>query len=105
MGGEGSLTLELKRSDFGTAQRAVEAINRQFGAGTADALDARVIRVRAPDAPQERVGFLARLESIEVTPTQAGGARGGQCAHRLGGDEPGGARATTARWRTATCRW
>ncbi|RZL86335.1 MAG: flagellar basal body P-ring protein FlgI [Variovorax sp.] len=72
VGGEGSLTLELQRSDFGTAQRAVEAINRQFGAGIADALDARVIRVRAPDAPQDRVGFLARLESIDVVPTQAG---------------------------------
>jgi flagellar P-ring protein FlgI len=70
VGGEGMFTLELNRSDFGTAQRAVEAINRQFGPGTADAMDARVIRVRAPE-PQERVGFLARLEGLEVTPTQA----------------------------------
>lgn len=71
VGGEGALTVELTRSDFGTAQRAVEAINRQFGFGTADAVDARVIQVRAPQSPQERVGFLARLESLEVTPTQA----------------------------------
>jgi flagellar P-ring protein precursor FlgI len=71
VGGEGALTVELTRSDFGTAQRAVEAINRQFGFGTADALDARVIQVRAPQSPQERVGFLARLESLEVTPAQA----------------------------------
>ncbi len=71
VGGEGAFTLELNRSDFGTAQRAAEAINRQFGAGIADAMDARVVRVRAPDAPTERVAFLARLESIEVTPTQA----------------------------------
>ena len=63
-------SLELNRSDFGTVQRAVDAINRQFGPGTAQALDARVIHVQAP-APQERVGFLARLESLEVTPTQA----------------------------------
>ncbi len=70
VGEEGSLTLELHRSDFGTAQRAVEAINRQVGAGTAEALDARVIRVRAPAAMQDRVGFLARLESIEVVPEQ-----------------------------------
>ncbi len=35
VGGEGMFTLELNRSDFGTAQRAVEAINRQFGPGTA----------------------------------------------------------------------
>jgi len=71
VGGDGAFTLELNRSDFGTAQRAVEAINRQFGAGSADAMDARVIRVRAPDSPSERVSFLARLEGLEVTPTQA----------------------------------
>ena len=96
VGGEGTFSLELNRSDFGTVQRAVDAINRQFGPGTAQALDARVIHVQAPapqervggggtprgarrapppraapPAPQERVGFLAQLESLEVTPTQA----------------------------------
>ncbi|MBO9650949.1 MAG: flagellar basal body P-ring protein FlgI [Variovorax sp.] len=71
VGGEGgNLTVELMRSDFGTAQRAVEAINRQFGP-VAEAVDARVIRVSAPETPQDRVGFLARLEGLEVTPTQA----------------------------------
>ena len=70
VGGEGTFSLELNRSDFGTAQRVVDAINRQLGPGTADAADARMIRVRAPEA-QERVGFLARLENIEVTPMQA----------------------------------
>lgn len=70
VGGDGAFTLELNRSDFGTAQRAADAINRQFP-GSADAMDARVIRVRAPDSPTERVSFLARLESLEVTPTQA----------------------------------
>lgn len=71
VGGDGAFTLELMRSDFGTAERAVEAINRQFGSGMAEAVDARVIRVRAPVSPQDRVGFLARLEGLEVTPTQA----------------------------------
>ncbi|MDR6536841.1 flagellar P-ring protein precursor FlgI [Variovorax soli] len=70
VGGEGTFSLELNRSDFGTAQRVAEAINRQLGPGTADAADARMIRVRAPET-QERVGFLARLENIEVTPMQA----------------------------------
>lgn len=72
VGEAGTFTLELHRSDFGTAQSAVEAINREFGASTAEALDARVIRVRGPDAPQARVGFLARLEGIDVIPSQAG---------------------------------
>jgi flagellar P-ring protein precursor FlgI len=71
VGGEGAVTLELMRSDFGTAQRAVEAINRQFGGGLAEAVDGRVIRVRAPESAPERVGFLARLEGLEITPTQA----------------------------------
>jgi len=71
VGGDGAVTLELMRSDFGTAQRAVDAINRQFGGGLAEAVDGRVIRVRAPESPQERVGFLARLEGLEITPTQA----------------------------------
>ena len=72
LGEEGTITLELNRGDFGTAHRAVDAINRLFGPGTADALDARAIRVRAPSSSQDRVGFLAVLETIDVTPTQEG---------------------------------
>jgi flagellar P-ring protein precursor FlgI len=71
LGGDGTLMLELNTSDFGTAQKAVDAINRSFGPGTATALDARVIQVNAPARPEERVGFLARIESIDVAPAQA----------------------------------
>ena len=70
LGGDSTLSVELNRSDFGTAKAAADAINREFGAGTADAQDARVIVVRAP-MPEARVGFLARLEAIDVTPSQA----------------------------------
>jgi len=70
VGEESTLTLELHRSDFGTAERTVEAINRRFGAGTAEALDARVVRVHAPPSPQERVAFMARLDDIDVIPAQ-----------------------------------
>jgi flagellar P-ring protein precursor FlgI len=70
LGGEGVFSLELHQSDFGTAQRAADAINARFGAGTAEALDARAIKVRAPEAPPERVAFLARLEAIDVAPAQ-----------------------------------
>ena len=59
------------RDSFGTAQKAVDAINRSFGPGTAQALDARVIQVNAPAQPEERVGFLARIEDIDVNPAQA----------------------------------
>lgn len=71
LGGDGVLVLELNTTDFGTVQRAVDAINRSFGPGTASALDARVIQVNAPARPEERVEFLARIENIEVAPAQA----------------------------------
>ncbi|MBK5205782.1 MAG: flagellar basal body P-ring protein FlgI [Polaromonas sp.] len=71
LGGDGTLMLELNTSDFGTAQKAVDAINRSFGDGTANALDARVIQVNAPARPEGRVGFLARLENIDIAPAQA----------------------------------
>jgi flagellar P-ring protein FlgI len=67
----GTFMLELNTTDFGTAQKAVDAINRNFGPGTANALDARVIQVNAPARPEERVGFLARMENIDVAPSQA----------------------------------
>ncbi len=71
LGGDGTLMLELHTSDFGTAQMAMDAINRSFGPGTATALDARVIQVNAPARPEARVGFLARIQNIDVTPAQA----------------------------------
>jgi len=71
LGGDGTLTLELNTSDFGTAQMAMDAINRAFGLGTATALDARVIRVTAPARPEERVGFMARMQNIDISPAQA----------------------------------
>ncbi|WP_269465680.1 flagellar basal body P-ring protein FlgI [Cupriavidus nantongensis] len=67
----GLLNLELKDTDFGTAERVVEAINRNMGGGVAAALDGRVVQVRAPASPAARVGFLARIENIDVTPAKA----------------------------------
>ena len=71
LGGDGTLMLELNISDFGTAQKTVDSINRTFGPGTAQALDARVIQINAPARPEDRVGFLARIENIDVAPAQA----------------------------------
>ncbi|WP_432261721.1 flagellar basal body P-ring protein FlgI [Cupriavidus sp. TMH.W2] len=67
----GVLNLELKDTDFGTAERVVEAINRAMGGGVAAALDGRVVQVRAPASAGARVGFLARIENIDVTPAKA----------------------------------
>jgi flagellar P-ring protein precursor FlgI len=69
--GEGdAVYLELNDSDFSTASRVVDAVNRHFGSDTAAAQDGRVIRVRAPTSSQERVAFLGALESLNVTPAQ-----------------------------------
>jgi flagellar P-ring protein precursor FlgI len=60
--------VELNTTDFSTVRRLVEAINGGFGAGTALAVDGRVVRVKAPVAADERVTFLAMLENIDVHP-------------------------------------
>ena len=62
------LHYELASTDFGTAQRVVEAINREMGSGTAEALDGRVVRVSAPEDANSRVAFMGRVENLEVRP-------------------------------------
>lgn len=64
------IQLELNTSDFSTASRVVEAVNKRFGADTAAAVDGRVIQVKAPASNDQRVSFLGVLESIDVTPAQ-----------------------------------
>lgn len=65
-----SVYLELNDTDFSTAGRVVEAVNKRFGDGTASAQNGRVIRVRAPIGNSERVMFLGELESISLIPAQ-----------------------------------
>jgi len=67
----GFMNLELKDTDFGTVERVVEAINRHMGPGTAAAMDGRVVQIRTPQAPSARVGFMARIENLDVTPAKA----------------------------------
>jgi flagellar P-ring protein precursor FlgI len=62
--------LETNTTDFGTTQRMVEAINAKVLPGTAVAVDARRIQLRAPLDPGERVAFMSRIENIDVTPAQ-----------------------------------
>jgi len=65
-----AISLELNDSDFSTASRVVDAVNRRFGNDTAVAQDGRVIRVRAPTGSGDRVAFLGALENIDVTPAR-----------------------------------
>ncbi|MEZ0231368.1 MAG: flagellar basal body P-ring protein FlgI [Methylophilaceae bacterium] len=62
-----TISLELKESDFSTANIVADAINKKFGTSIAAAQDARVIKVMAP-ANLSRVSFLASLETIDVNP-------------------------------------
>jgi flagellar P-ring protein FlgI len=60
---------ELNQTDFGTAKRMVEAINREMGP-VAEAVDGRVVRVMAPEASDARIAFMGRVENLEVKPMQ-----------------------------------
>ena len=61
-----TIDLGLNSSDFQTASRVTDAINRVMGAGVASAIDGRVVRLRAPVDPGARVGFLAKVEEIRL---------------------------------------
>ncbi len=61
-----SIQLDLNAADFNTARAVAAAINRAKGAGTAQALDGRVVKVRAPSNPDERVSFLADMENLPL---------------------------------------
>ncbi|WP_310448181.1 flagellar basal body P-ring protein FlgI [Thiobacillus sp.] len=71
LGASGNLNLELRQSDFQTASRVVEVVNKRFGNGTARAVNGRVIEVRTPAGENERVAFLGEVESLNVSPAQS----------------------------------
>ncbi len=60
------INLSLTASDFQTARKVAQAINTQFGAGVAQALDGRTVQVTAPTNANDRVNFLAELEELPV---------------------------------------
>lgn len=60
------VTLNLAAPDFATSARIMQAINNQFGDGTAAAVDAVSVKVRAPTAPEARVAFVGLLEELDV---------------------------------------
>ncbi|WP_310598926.1 flagellar basal body P-ring protein FlgI [Desulfobulbus sp.] len=65
----GDVVYQLRETDFTTAARMVEAINRRFGAGTAQPVDSGTVKVARPKQfPGDMVTFIADLEGIEVAP-------------------------------------
>ena len=61
-----TIDLGLNAADFQTARRVAQAINDRMGTGVASAVDGRVVRLRAPANPDERVSFLAEIEEIPI---------------------------------------
>ncbi|MCB6184775.1 flagellar basal body P-ring protein FlgI [Leeia sp. TBRC 13508] len=65
------INLELTTTDFTTADRVVDAINRSVGGNAARALDGRLIQVRAPSDSTKRVAFISQVENLMVAPATA----------------------------------
>lgn len=88
------LELLLREPDFTSAARMAAAINVVF-TNTAAAIDSTTIRVRVPDGHESApVDFIARVESIEVTP---------DVVARVIINERTGTIVATARIRIAAC--
>jgi flagellar P-ring protein precursor FlgI len=61
-----NVMMNVNSGDFATTARIVEAINRKFGTGTAQAIDAVSIKVAAPMDPDQRVAFVGMIEELNV---------------------------------------
>jgi flagellar P-ring protein FlgI len=68
VGDNNEIRFELLRSDFGDAFSVSESINAKFGEYTAQPLDARTIAVKAPVRANERVAFIASIQSMPIEP-------------------------------------
>ena len=65
------LVLNLFSADFTTATRMAEAINSQYGEGTAKALDPISIEVQAPIKTSDKIAFVSMIENITIAPGAA----------------------------------
>ena len=63
---DGLINLELNTSDFGVTDHVVAALNREFGPGTASAVDARLVQLRGPVDAASQTRFLSRVENVQV---------------------------------------
>jgi len=69
LAGREQITISLYRPDFTTAQRVAHSINSTAGSAIAQPMDSGMIAVDVPPSWQGGVvDFVARLESLEITP-------------------------------------
>ncbi|MEM9174255.1 MAG: flagellar basal body P-ring protein FlgI [Myxococcota bacterium] len=70
--GREQFEISLHNPDFTTAQRTASRINEAFSAPVAAARDSGTLDLRIPEAfRNDVVGFLARVETLDVTPDKA----------------------------------
>ena len=62
------IVMNVREADFTTTHVIVDAINRQFGAGTARAIDPMSLAVKAPADLTQRVAFMSMVENLQVQP-------------------------------------
>ena len=66
-----TLTFNLARSDFTTAQSVAGAINARYGSGVARAVDGVSIAVVAPPGADVRSQLMSGIENLDVTSAEA----------------------------------
>ena len=62
------VVMNVRESDFTTTTAIVNAINKSFGSGTAQALDGMSFAIKAPSDMSQRVAFLSMVENLDVVP-------------------------------------
>ncbi len=65
------VVMNVREQDFTTTRAIVDAVNKTFGAVTANALDGMSISVRAPADMSQRVAFMSMIENLDVVPGEA----------------------------------
>ena len=62
------VVLNVRESDFTTTTAIVNAVNKNFGEGTARAIDGMSLAIRAPADMSQRVAFMSLVENLDVVP-------------------------------------
>jgi len=64
------LVLNVRDADFSTTNAIAGAVNSEFGAGTAVAVDGVSVAIRAPGQQSARVAFMSAVQDLEIEPGQ-----------------------------------
>jgi flagellar P-ring protein precursor FlgI len=62
------VVMNVREADFTTTTAIMNVINKSFGDGTARAIDAMSLAIRAPTDLSQRVAFMSMVENLEVQP-------------------------------------